>query len=147
MNDTTRSVSQLVPESSVEQPRQAPLIQPEPPPVIPQAATPPQTSKPPFVPKKTILIIIGIIVAMCIVVGILYTRLTANQSDGNAPTPIPTTVVTPTPVQSLSAISTTSAFMEYHNAVASFSATLTSFDMQDRGLTPPMLELELGLSP
>jgi hypothetical protein len=93
------------------------------------------------------MIIIGIFVFMCVVVGILYTRLTANQSDGNTPTPTATVVVTPTPLQRLSAISSTSAFMTYHEAVASFSATLTSFDMQDGGLTPPQLELELGLSP
>lgn len=53
---------------------------------------------------------------------------------------------TVTPLHSLSAIASTSAFLSFEQAVASLSAAIETVNLNDPSLSPPVVELSLGLS-
>lgn len=102
-------------------------------------------------PKKSLLsksILIGamIFLFLFIVVFIFYMRTAREQQQVVQVTPTPTIILTPTPPQKLSAIASTSAFAAFQDSVASYSSKITSFTMQDGTLTPPIFELNLGLT-
>jgi len=61
------------------------------------------------------------------------------------PLPTPTPIVaTPAPLRPLSNIATQSAFLQFASAVASLSAAISSGNIQDQTLAPPILTLPLG---
>ena len=66
-----------------------------------------------------------------------------------APTPnqveAPILSPTPTPVRSASPVATTSAFLALEQSVASLATALGATSGDDPTLTPPIIELDLGL--
>lgn len=110
-----------------------------------QAAPPPAQppiKKPFTVPWKPIAIGFVALIALMIA-GSLLSR--GGTSGGNGTTQTPqgaTTYPTPTTVQRLSQIATDSAFLQFREEVASFSAIVTTFTLQDGSLVPPILDTE-----
>jgi len=90
----------------------------------------------------TILIVLGVVV---LVLSIVAFRSFTSQKPPETPqpTPTPSIVVTPTPPQNLSRIASTSAFLEFGGEVASLSAVLNAFVLQDATLAPPILETDI----
>ncbi len=60
------------------------------------------------------------------------------------PTSAPTASPTPTPIRQLSAIATTSAFLNLDTAVSSLSTSVKSYNTNDPSLSPPVIDLPLG---
>lgn len=110
-------------------------------PVLPASSGP----RPDIRSNKRMLIIAAFLGIGILVFGFLYIR---NNKRPEAAVPIavtPTEVPSPTPQANLSRISTTSAFLSYSEDVASFSAILNAFALQDATLVPPILDIELEL--
>lgn len=100
-------------------------------------------------PKRVnpLYIVIGAVLCTAILVfGFLYARSTAPATEAPPAAVRPTEVPTPTPPPNVSRIATTSAFMVFKEEIASFSATLNAFTLQDSTLAPPILDLELNLA-
>jgi len=97
--------------------------------------------------KKTIVVplLLGITILMLgAVFGVLLRQDLINKPSITQPqlqTPTPTIVSN----QPLSAIATTSAFMEAESAIASLSAEAASLNMNDTTVNPPIIDLPLGL--
>lgn len=112
-------------------------------PLIPEPIeTPPHKTKSfPLVPILT-----GIIIFLIILISLLY-----RQSKNTTP-PVPKVVVeptiapTPTPIRKPSLLSTSNAFTSFSQEKASFSAEMNAFSFQEGLYTPPVLELELGIT-
>lgn len=88
--------------------------------------------------------IAGAVTVTCILALLLIRNLLM------APKPEPVTVAqsptpTPTPIRVLSAIATQSAFLALEQAQASLSAGLAGTNLDDPSLSPPVLDLPLGL--
>lgn len=117
-----------------------------PPPIAPQATeiALPTPEKPTGDRKKLIIVISAVLGIGILLFGILYFQ-SLQPIEEMPSTPTPTEVPTPTPTPNVSRIATTSAFRSFSEEVASFSATLNSFTIQDSTLAPPLLDLELGL--
>lgn len=97
--------------------------------------------------KKTIVVplLLGITILMLgAVFGVLL-----RQDLIKKPSITQSQLQTPTPIivsnQPLSAIATTSAFMEAESAIASLSAEAASLNMNDTTVNPPIIDLPLGL--
>lgn len=118
-----------------------------PPPVTPGIAPPPtgKTPKPAASSGKTVMIVAGLLAVGILISGFLYLRSTTPPKEEAVVPATPTIVPTPTQQPNLSRISTTSAFMRYSEEVASFSAVLNAFSLQDSTLVPPILDIELDL--
>lgn len=114
---------------------------------VASAATTPPASPPkkPGLPKNTILLIGGILLLSLVVFSFLFLQSNQTQQSAEPEEIVPTEVLTPTPLPNLSRISTTSAFRAFREEVASFSAVLNTFTLQDPAFTPPVFETELGL--
>lgn len=93
-----------------------------------------------MIPVIGALIGIGILVS-----GILYARTAMQQSAAPVASVTPTAMPTPVPPQTVSRIATTSAFAAFHDEVASLSAIIKEFTLQDASLVPPVFDVELGL--
>lgn len=121
-------------ETQIPNAPQEPTAQPVTPPV-------PVTSK-----RNPIIIalIIGISIIIAMILFIQSNRSTVSQQQVAV---TPTIAPSPTPPQNLSRISTTSAFRAFSEEVASFSAIINSFPLQDGTLTPPVLDTELEFTP
>ncbi|MEK7532813.1 MAG: hypothetical protein AAB542_00060 [Patescibacteria group bacterium] len=117
-----------------------------PPPVQPAPVEPASPgSRPNIHSNKRIRIIAAFLVLGIVVSGFLYIR-SSKPPEEVAPVEVtPTAVPSPTPPPNLSRISTTSAFRSYSEDVASFSAILNAFALQDATLVPPILDIELEL--
>lgn len=137
-------------------PQAAPIIPPPaatPPVAAPVAAalsatpTPPPvaTSKPPR-NNKLYILIGGVLCLAILITGVLYARSTVPTTEEVPVAVTPTVLPTPTPPPNLSRIASTSAFGAFVQEIASFSATLESFTLQDSTLAPPILDLELNLT-
>lgn len=140
MNDTDITTP-AVPQSTPEVTNSVPT-NPQTPAAIPVAGTPQKYSITKYLP------IIGVVLLLAIlVVTALYIWSLRSTPVTQAPEPTPIPAATPTPMRVLSKVATTSAFAIFENSVASLSATLNAFNFQDGTLTPPVLELDLGLTP
>lgn len=96
--------------------------------------------------QKKLFMIIGAVLGIAILIsGFFYLQSTRQPPAEPEPIIEPTQTPTPTPIPNLSRIATTSAFAAFSAEIASFSATLDSFSLQDSTLAPPSLDLELGL--
>lgn len=93
-----------------------------------------------------LILILGIALLLSIIaIGILsMQRVKPDAVVLSNPTPIE--MSTPTPTPNVSNIATTSAFAAYSQEIASFSATINTFSLQDSTLAPPILDLNLGLT-
>ncbi|HLD24381.1 MAG TPA: hypothetical protein VJB96_00475 [Patescibacteria group bacterium] len=106
---------------------------------------PPASGKPSADRKKRIILIGGLVTVGALLFGFLYFS-SMQPRDETPATPTPTEMPTPTPTPNVSRIATTSAFAAYSAEIASFSATVNSFTLQDSTLAPPILDLDLGLN-
>lgn len=116
----------------------------DPPVTQPQPISPPQETA--FAQKtRPRYLIPAASIAVLLVIGgyLIFARETGEQAPPSAVVPI--TVPSPTPTPNVSRIATTAAFAAFREEVASFSATIRVFNLEDSTLAPPMLDLELGL--
>lgn len=113
----------------------------------PPAAPPAAPAVPPTKQKMNTmyLIIAGILCVGILITSMLYLRTTTKPTQVQPVSATPTISPTPTPPPNISKIATTSAFAAYSQEIASFSATLDSFTLQDSSLTPPLMATDLGL--
>lgn len=101
----------------------------------------------PVVPSKSGFPLWGAaIIAICIGGGVLLTWRAFQQNEGfpTFPTSTPTAIPTPTPIRTLSALASQSAFLSLSTGVASLSSQLRNFVTEDPSLSPPVLDLPLG---
>ncbi len=93
------------------------------------------------------IIIIGVAAVILIILGVVGLTAFKPQNIVVAPTPTPSVpVATPTPARTLSPLATQSAFLLFEQSVASLSAGVAAYNVQDQSLTPPVLVLPLGFS-
>lgn len=137
MQDTPNQVR------AVRELQDAPQVQPQMPPA-PEKAPPPVGKSDTNRPIIITAVILGIGILLF---AFLYVKSSMQPKEEALVRPTPTIIPTPTPPPNLSRISTTSAFISYSEEVASFSAILNGFTLQDSTLTPPVLDVELNLSP
>ena len=107
---------------------------------VPQTA-PPKKAGPPYM---LIAGAVALFIIAFVVIGFLTSR-TGNTSPITV-NPSPSVFATPTPVLNQSALSTTSAFLEFSRENASFSGILDSFVLQDPSLTAPVFDTEVTFS-
>lgn len=91
--------------------------------------------------SKPVLIVFAVACAVMLIVVLSLLGKPAVKA------PPPTPVLprpTPTPERITSAVATQSAFLTLDSHVASLSAKLNNFILDDPQLTPPLLELPLG---
>ena len=114
-----------------------------------QSATPPPPEEPPPAPVKKPLPYVAIIVATVVIALALtlYLRTSIQPAAPIVAEVTPTLSPNPTQPSRLSAVATTSAFASFDSSLASLSANIGSFTLTDAALTPPTLDLELGLAP
>lgn len=147
MNDT--NTNQQAPRTLAEAQSRAmpPVAAPPPTAAATPVAAPLPSGTPtnPLANKNVVMIIGGLLVIGILIFAFLYMR-SAMPPKEEAPVAItPTTLLSPTPPPNLSRLSTTSAFLSYTEEVASFSAILSAFSLQDATLVPPILDIELDL--
>ncbi len=144
VNEPTVPAPQAIPSPVPQQqaPEPTPTVQPS----LSSLTTPP--TAPPKAKKGNVLyIVVGAILFVGIAVfGLLYAQSAAPTTSAPPVAVTPTQIPTPTPPPNVSRIATTTAFMAFKEEIASFSATLNSFSLQDSTLAPPILDLELNLS-
>ena len=114
---------------------------------LPQAPVPPpippvHTSK----PNTLYLIIAGVLCVGILIVSMLYLRSSSPEKTEPVATVSPTAIPTPTPPPNISRLASTSAFIAFSEEIASFSAVLDTFTLQDSTLAPPIMDTDLGLS-
>lgn len=123
-------------------------------PVLPPVVTPPPANMPqqqPVSPPSSAfppqVIVIGIAAVVFIILGVIGLTAFKPQKIVVTPTPTPSTpIATPTPARTLSPLATQSAFLLFEQSVASLSAGIAAYNVQDQSLTPPVLVLPLGFS-
>ncbi len=102
-------------------------------------------AKPPFLRENLLPWVIALgAVAVGIVIFLFVRQFFVSAPDPVAPTPTPTMTPTPTPVRPLSNIATSSSFLILEESVASLSAEVSVYRVDDPALTPPDLTLPLG---
>lgn len=113
----------------------------------PVAATPdaPAPTAPPGKPRMMRYAMVGIVLILVVGIAALYKKTQITSVAPEVKT-TPTSVPTSTPSRHLSAIATTSAFRAFSENVASLSATINAFTLQDGSFTPPALDLDIGFS-
>lgn len=110
-------------------------------PQVPPAGQPQQM--PPSKNRKPLIITVGIIVLL-LIAAVAYRQIAMQPKDDESPAPTPTATVTPTPIREFSGIANDPAFKELESDVASLSAGLRNYNIQDPSLSPPTLILDLG---
>lgn len=112
----------------------------------PVATMPPPAAKP---PRNTSSIIIAILSGIIVlgIIGFIFMQYSAGKETTQVAEPTPTAFPTPTPVLQLSQIATTSAFITFTEHVASLSAQINGFSLQDGALNPPALDTEITFKP
>ena len=124
-------------------PDTVPMAPGTPPPPVPPV---PQKKGVNPIGSKNILILITAILGLGILIfGYLYIRSSTPVTVAPPAAITPTILPSPTPQPNLSRISTTSAFISFSEDIASFSAILNTFALQDATLVPPILDIELDL--
>lgn len=117
---------------------------PTPMPVPGKSEVPPQNK-----PDRHMIIIITTIIIIILLLGIIFSlawKATAKPVTTQIlPEPTIEALATPIPNRPLSPIATQSAFISLDQKIASLSASVNSFATSDTSLTPPVLELSLGL--
>lgn len=115
----------------------------EPPPLIPEMPVAPvYENKKMNIPKPMIALLILVVLAFA--ATFLFVKLTAKPAIVVAPSPTIAARPTPTPERLLSPVATQSALLALDAHVASLSAGINNFILDDPQLTPPVIELPLG---
>jgi hypothetical protein len=96
---------------------------------------------------KWLPIVIILILVILVGIGVL-TRISgpSPQQTTDVPTPTPALQFTPQPSRSLSGIGTQPEFQDFQAAVATLSAAIAEYTVNDPTLTPPQLVLPLGFN-
>ena len=85
-----------------------------------------------------------------VITGIILFFILGTMLKKPQPLPPVTIIVTPTPaptpVRTPTALSTTSAFLQFSDSISTFSSELQNFQKDDPSLSPPSLVLPLGFS-
>lgn len=105
----------------------------------------PAPTAPPGKPGMVRYAMVGIALLLVLGIVVLFKKTQTTSVTPEVKT-TPTSVPTSTPSQHVSAIATTSAFRAFSENVASLSATINAFTLQDGAFTPPALDLEIGFS-
>lgn len=100
------------------------------------------------VPQQQFPVWAAALIALLIGSGLFMTWRSMNQAPPKPaiPTATPTQTPTPTPVRELSLIASQSAFLSLQNEVASLSGALQNYVVDDPSLSPPTIDLSLGLT-
>lgn len=99
-------------------------------------------------PPKPAIPMIWLVGAGVAIVGILLLILVRSLWPTRVPEiPIiaPSATPSPTPVRELSSIATQSAFISLEARLASVSSAITATSLDDPSLSPPVIDLPLGL--
>lgn len=108
-----------------------------PPPVAPPVGAPR--------PRLNLWPIAAVVVVTGIFVLVAVTATSAVKGRQSRESPAATLMPTPSPMRNLSPLATQSAFLQLVAGAASLSASLNSYSPQDPSLSPPTLDLPLGL--
>lgn len=142
----------IVPPPAQPEPTPAPVATTTPPPQTPapQPVPQPQSTTPPPTHKQSsstlYLIIAGVLCLGILITSMLYLRTSTKPAEVPIVAVTPTVMPTPTPPPNISRIASTSAFAAYAQEIASFSAVLDAFTLQDSTLAPPIMDTDLELS-
>lgn len=104
----------------------------------------PLTPMPPPSPKKNVLLIALLSIIAIGVIALVYIQANKKPEIIRVAEPTPIVIITPTPVKQLTTIASTSAFMVFSEHVASLSAMVNEFSLQDGLLTPPLFDVEIS---
>lgn len=108
--------------------------------------SPPLAASPVVSHSSNKSILIAALIALSIGFIALFAWKTLSDQAPIVSTPSPTPTVSPTPriVRVLSSIATESAFLSLESRVASLSAAIGNYVVEDPILSPPVLDLPLG---
>lgn len=96
--------------------------------------------------SKLVPILLGVVVILLGgIYGMLISQLQKPKPTQTVITPTPTAEPSMATTQPLSAIASSSAFMNIETSVASLSTAIGSLNVSDTTLNPPTLDLPLGL--
>ncbi len=116
-------------------------------PPISAPTSPPQTPIGPRRNTSSIIIAILSVIIVLGIIGFIFMQYNAGKQTTQVAEPTPTAFPTPTPVLQLSLIATTSAFITFTEHVASLSAQINGFSLQDGALNPPAFDTEITFKP
>lgn len=105
---------------------------------------PDTTAVPPKSSKSKYLIIVSLIMVAAVAGIYVYMVNLSRPATVSVSRPVTSPAATPTPEKVLSQIATQSAFLALDAHVASLSADINNFILEDPALNPPTLELPLG---
>lgn len=112
--------------------------------IQPQQVLPPT---PVAKPSKRVFVVGGILFFIVVLSTLVFMKSQVNSRKVVVPSPTPFEIITPTPLRKPSFIASSSAFMQFTDEVASFSARINSFTMQDATLTPPIFDTAIEIAP
>lgn len=119
----------------------------EPPVAGPEATEVPKRDVPSASQRKfPRLVVPGIAVVLALLAVVLFGLIIFGDKPAPPVVVTPTPAPTPTPVRFPSNIATLSAFLALEEKTASLSAAVAGYVVEDPSLTPPVLELPLGLT-
>lgn len=127
MDTQQPNLQPTMPPASQTTPAPSPVVIPKPPPQIPTWA----------------IAIVVVVMGFLAVFGV--GKVIQKPAIVTVPTPTPTISPVPTPIRTLSPFATTSAFMQLDASVTSFSTAIKAYNTSDPSLSPPVLDLNLGL--
>lgn len=107
---------------------------------------PPLATLPVASPSSKKSVLVAALIALSIGFIALFAWKTLSFQSPIVSTPSPTPTVSPTPriVRVLSSIATESTFLSLESRVASLSAAIGNYVVEDPILSPPVLDLPLG---
>lgn len=124
-----------------------PPEQPSPPqPSFPNPTAPPLPGMPPPAPSHNLIIAASIAIILGIGAVFGWKAITSQKPVSVAPSPTPPPTPTPTPIRVFSALSTESAYLYLDARVASLSASVKNYVVEDPSLSPPVLDLPLDFN-
>ncbi|MCX8008640.1 MAG: hypothetical protein N3A54_02960 [Patescibacteria group bacterium] len=91
------------------------------------------------------VLLIGVGIIIGAIAFFVFQQITKKPEKPTITTVVVTPTPTPTPFRYPTNVSTTSAFLELEQTIASFSNRLDEFSKHDPSLSPPNLILPLGL--
>lgn len=97
--------------------------------------------------RTPIWAIVGTIVLIAIIGGATWFFTKAKPESGPSQTEAPARTPSPTPIRNVSPVATTSAFLALEQSISTLSANIAATNADDPTLTPPIIELDLGLTP
>lgn len=115
-------------------------------PSFPNPTAPPLPGMPPPAPSHNLIIAASIAIILGIGAVFGWKAITSQKPVSVAPSPTPPPTPTPTPIRVFSALSTESAYLYLDARVASLSASVKNYVVEDPSLSPPVLDLPLDFN-